>query len=89
MKNKFFLIGIILLCVSDIKAQDIKATEVRVTEQFVPSIPEATKLNKQPAFLDTAKIDKTQEYFISQHSLKRNYKTRPLKAAKVKALTLS
>ena len=89
MKNKFFLIGIILLCFSDIKAQDIKATEVRVTEQFVPSIPEATKLNKQPAFLDTAKIDKTQEYFISQHSLKSNYKTRPLKAAKVKAESIS
>ena len=89
MKNKLFLIGIILLCASDIKAQDIKATEVRVTEQFVPSIPEATKLNKQPTFLDTAKMDKTQEYSISQHSLKSNYKTRPLKAAKVKAESIS
>ena len=89
MKNKFFLIGIILFYASDIKAQDIKATEVRVTEQFVPSVPEATKLNKQPTFLDTIKMDKTQEYSIIKHNLKSNYKTRPLKAAKVKAENLS
>jgi len=89
MKSKFFLIGIIFLCASNIKAQDIKATEVRVTEQFVPSIPEATKLNKQPTFLDTAEMDKTQEYSISQYSLKSNYKTRPLKAAKVKTGSIS
>ena len=55
MKNKFFLISISLLCASNVKAQDIKATEVRVTEQFVPSIPEATKLNEQATFFDTAK----------------------------------
>ena len=89
MKNKFFLISISLLCASNVKAQDIKATEVRVTEQFVPSIPEATKLNEQATFFDTAKVDKTQEYSISQHSLKSNYKTRPLKAAKVKAESIS
>ena len=89
MKNKFFLISIILLCASNVKAQDIKATEVRVTEQFFPSIPEATKLNEQATFFDTAKVDKTQEYSISQHSLKSNYKTRPLKAAKVKAESIS
>ena len=56
-----------------------------MTEGFVPSVPEATKLNEQATFSDTAKVDKTQQYTISQHSLKSNYKTRPLKAAKVKA----
>ena len=89
MKNKFFLISISLLCALNIKAQDIKATEVKVTEEFLPSIPEATKLNEQATFLDSAKVDKTQEYSISQHSLKSNYKTRPLKAAKVKAESIS
>ncbi len=78
-----------LLFVSNVKAQDIKATEVRVTEQFVPSVPEASKLNEQATFSDTIKVDKSQKYTVSEHSLKADYKTRPLKAAKVKAETIS
>ena len=50
-----------LLFVSNVKAQDIKATEVRVTEQFVPSVPEASKLNEQATFSDTIKVDKSQK----------------------------
>ncbi len=78
-----------LLFVSNVKAQDIKATEVRVTEQFVPSVPEASKLNEQATFSDTIKVDKSQKYTVSEHSLKADYKTRPLKAAKVKTETIS
>ena len=78
-----------LLFVSNVKAQDIKATEVRVTEQFVPSVPEASKLNEQATFSDTIKVDKSQKYTVSEHSLKADYKTRALKAAKVKAETIS
>jgi hypothetical protein len=89
MKNKIFLISMCLLFVSNVKAQDIKATEVRVTEQFVPSVPEASKLNEQATFSDTIKVDKSQKYTVSEHSLKADYKTRPLKAAKVKAETIS
>jgi len=89
MKNKIFLISMCLLFVSNVKAQDIKATEVRVTEQFVPSVPEASKLNEKATFSDTIKVDKSQKYTVSEHSLKADYKTRPLKAAKVKAETIS
>jgi hypothetical protein len=89
MKNKIFLISMCLLFVSNVKAQDIKATEVRVTEQFVPSVPEASKLNEQATFSDTIKVDKSQKYTVSEHSLKADYKTRPLKAAKVKAESIS
>ena len=78
-----------LLFVSNVKAQDIKATEVRVTEQFVPSVPEASKLNEQATFSDTIKVDKSQKYTVSEHSLKADYKTRPLKAAKLKGETIS
>ncbi|MBC8266267.1 MAG: hypothetical protein H8E84_04815 [Flavobacteriales bacterium] len=88
MKNKFLLISATFLCAFNVNAQDIKATEVRVTEQFIPAIPEASKLNEQATFSDTIKVDKTQKYAISQHSLKADYKTRPLKAAKVKAETI-
>tara|TARA_B100001964_G_scaffold223054_1_gene268591 strand:- start:3232 stop:4851 length:1620 start_codon:yes stop_codon:yes gene_type:complete len=89
MKNKVFLVSMCLLFVSNVKAQDIKATEVRVTEQFVPSVPEASKLNEQATFSDTIKVDKSQKYTVSEHSLKADYKTRPLKAAKVKTETIS
>jgi len=88
MKNNIFLIVTSFCCIVVLQAQDLKTTEIRVTEGFVPSIPEATKLNEQATFSDTAKVDKTQQYEVSEHSLKSNYKTRPLKAAKVKAETI-
>ncbi len=89
MNNKIFLIVTFYCCTVVLQAQDLKTTEIRVTESFVPSIPEATKLNEQATFSDTAKVYKTQLYGVSKHSLKSNYKTRPLKAAKVKAETIS
>ena len=88
MKNRISIL-IFLLFAFYAKAQDIKATEVRVTEQFVPIVPEASKLNEQATFSDTIKVDKSQKYSIKQHSLRADYKTRPLKAAKVKAETIS
>ena len=68
MKNKISIFILFIFCFSVAKSQDIKATEVRVTEGFVPSVPEATKLNEQATFSDTAKVDKTQQDTISQHS---------------------
>jgi len=88
MKNNIFLIVTSFCCIVVLQAQDLKTTEIRVTEGFVPSIPEATKLNEQATFSDTAKVDKTQQYEVNEHRLKSNYKTRPLKAAKVKAETI-
>ncbi len=88
MKNRVSIL-ILLLFAFHTKAQDIKVTEVRVTEHFVPSVPQANKLNEQATFLDTIKVDKSQKYSIIQHSLRADYKTRPLKAAKVKAETIS
>ena len=88
MKNRISIL-ILLLFAFYAKAQDIKATEVRVTEPFVPSVPEASKLNEQATFSDTIKVDKSQKYSVKQHNLRADYKTRPLKAAKVKAETIS
>ena len=72
-----------LFCFLVAKGQDIKATEIKVTEQFIPSVPDANKLNEQSTFADTIKVDKTQEYSIMQFTLETDYKTRPLKAAKI------
>ena len=84
MKNSILLILLGLMCSISVQSQDIKATEVRVTEGFKPSIPEANKLNEQASFADTLKVHKSQTYSAGQFNLKTNYKTRPLKAAKVK-----
>ncbi|MEE2700397.1 MAG: hypothetical protein VYD71_03425 [Bacteroidota bacterium] len=84
MKNKIVLIGMSLICSTVVQSQDIQTTEVRVTEEFNPSIPEASKLNEQASFADTLKEDKSQTYSIKQYHIKADYKTRPLKAAKVK-----
>jgi len=81
--NKIFLV--ILFSTSQLLAQDIGTTEVRVVEGFIPSIPEASRLNEKAAFADTIKKDRTQEYAVVETDLKSDYKTRPLKAAKVKA----
>ena len=77
------------MCSIVAQSQDIKATEVRVTEEFKPSIPEANKLNESASFEDTIKVDKSQDYSVDQYNLRTNYKTRPLKAAKVKAVSLT
>jgi len=81
--NKIFIV--ILFSTSQLLAQDIGTTEVRVVEGFIPSIPQASRLNEKAAFADTIKKVRTQEYAVVETDLKSNYKTRPLKAAKVKA----
>lgn len=81
--NKIFIV--ILFSASQLLAQDIGTTEVWVVEGFKPTIPEASRLNEKAAFADTIKKVRTQEYAVVETDLKSNYKTRPLKAAKVKA----
>ena len=81
--NKIFIV--ILFSTSQLLGQDIGTTEVRVIEGFIPTIPEASRLNEKAAFADTIKKVRTQEYAAVETDLKSNYKTRPLKAAKVKA----
>ena len=81
--NKIFIV--ILFSASQLLAQDIGTTEVRVVEGFKPTIPEASRLNEKAAFADTIKKVRTQEYAVIATDLKSDYKTRPLKAAKVKA----
>jgi len=84
MKLNKLIVGI-LLSATTVLAQDIGTTEVRVVEGFKPSIPEASRLNEKAAFADTIKRDRTQVYAVVETDLKSNFKTRPLKAAKVKA----
>jgi len=79
------IIAVLLLSTTQILAQDIGTTEVKVVEGFKPTIPEASRLNEKATFSDTTKKDRTQEYAVIAADLKSNYKTRPLKAAKVKA----
>ena len=81
--NKIFIV--IFFSTSQLLAQEIGTTEVRVVEGFIPTIPEASRLNEKAAFADTIKKVRTQEYAVVETNLKSNYKTRPLKAAKVKA----
>jgi len=85
--NKIFIV--ILFSASQLLAQDIGTTEVRVVEGFTPTIPEANRLNEKAAFADTIKKERTQEYAVVETDLKSDYKTRPLKAAKVKADKIS
>ncbi len=74
-----------MMSVGSIFAQDIGTTQVKVVEGFKPSIPEATRLNENATFADTIRKDRTQEYAVVVVDLESDYKTRPLKAAKVKA----
>ena len=76
---------VFLFSASQLLGQDIGTTEVMVVEGFIPTIPEATRLNEKAAFSDTVKKDRTQEYVVVGSDLKSDYKTRPLQAAKVKA----
>jgi hypothetical protein len=81
--NKTILI--LLLSSTHLLAQDIGTTEVKVIEGFKPTIPQATRLDEKATFADTLKKDRSQEYSVITTDLKSDYKTRPLKAAKVKA----
>ena len=85
--SKIFIL--ILFSVSQLLAQDIGTTEVRVLEGFTPSIPEAIRLNEQASFSDTIKKVRIQQYAVVETDLKSDFKTRPLKAAKVKADKIS
>jgi hypothetical protein len=85
--NKIFIL--ILFSTSQLLAQDIGTTEVMVVEGFKPTIPEASRLNEKAAFADTIKKERTQEYAVLETDLKSNYKTKPLKAAKVRADKIS
>lgn len=77
---------LLLFCVNIITvfAQDLKTTEVNVVEGFKPTIPEATRLNENAVFADTIKEDRVQTYEVIESELQSDYKTKPLKAAKVK-----
>jgi len=79
------IIAVLLLSTTQLLAQDIGTTEVKVVEGFKPTIPEASRLNEKATFADTTKKDRIQEYVVIATDLKSDYKTRPLKAAKVKA----
>jgi hypothetical protein len=79
------IIAVFLLSTTGVFAQDIGTTEVKVVEGFKPTIPEASRLNEKATFADTIKKDRTQVYTVVATDLKSDYKTRPLKAAKVKA----
>lgn len=80
--NKIMLV--LLLNATHLLAQDIGTTEVKVAEEFKPTVPQATRLNEKATFSDTLKKDRSQEYTVIAADLKSDYKTKPLKAAKVK-----
>ncbi len=79
------ILPILLLSVTQLLAQDIGITEVRVVEGFKPTVPQAIRLNEKAIFTDTLKKDRSQEYIVVTTDLQSDYKTRPLKAAKIKA----
>ena len=85
--NKLFFVFI--LSITTVFAQDIKNTQVRVVEDFKPKIPEASRLNENATFSDTIKKDRTQNYEVIDVELQSDFKTKPLKAAIVKADKLS
>ena len=67
MKNKY-IVFLLFFVVTDALAQDLKTTEINVVEGFKVSVPQPDKLNVKATFLDTTKIDKTQEYsFINKY----------------------
>jgi len=79
---------LLLFCINIITVfgQDLKTTEVNVVEGFKPTIPEATRLNENAVFADTIKEDRVQTYEVIESELQSDYKTKPLKAAKVKMI---
>ena len=89
MVNLNKLVLTMLVSVSSIIAQDIGTTEIKVVEGFAPSIPDAVRLNENAVFADTIKKDRKQVYDVIDFSLKSDYKTRSLEAAKVKGDRIS
>ena len=81
--NKLFFV--LLLSITTVFAQDINTTQVKVVEGFKPTIPEASRLNENATFADTIKKDRTQNYEVIDVEFKSDFKTKPLKAALVKA----
>jgi len=78
------LVLILIVSVQSLLAQEISITEVKVVEGFQPTIPEASRLNENAVFSDTVERNRKQTYYVVDADLKSNYKTKPLKAAKVK-----
>tara|TARA_B100001142_G_scaffold176646_1_gene176311 strand:- start:25091 stop:26698 length:1608 start_codon:yes stop_codon:yes gene_type:complete len=78
------LLIVMLVTVEAVFAQELGVTEVQVVEGFQPSIPDATRLNENAVFADTAERDRSQVYDVLDLDLGSNYKIKPLKAAKVK-----
>ena len=62
-----------------LSSQDIKTGEVKVFEGFIPKIPESEKIKETTFFIDTTKIDKTQEYKFINKKMKISFNSRPLK----------
>ena len=73
MINKLIkYLPLILLCFSSnyIFSQDLKTTEIRVVEGLDVSVPDANKLNVKAFFMDTTKIDKTQNCLAAYNKKK-------------------
>ena len=64
-------------------SQDIKTAEVKVFEGFTPKIAESEKIKETTFFIDTTKIDKSQEYTFINNKMNIPYNSRPLKPAKI------
>ena len=60
-------------------SQDIKTAEVKVFEGFTPKIAESEKIKETTFFIDTTKIDKSQEYTFINNKMNIPYNSRPLK----------
>ena len=83
MKNKY-IVFLLFFVVTDALAQDLKTTEINVVEGLKVSVPQSDKLNVKASFLDTTKVDKTQEYSFINKYIFSTFETRPLSAAKIK-----
>ena len=83
MKNKY-IVFLLFFVVTDALAQDLKTTEINVVEGLKVSVPQPDKLNVKASFLDTTKVDKTQEYSFINKYIFSTFETRPLSAAKIK-----
>tara|TARA_B100001758_G_scaffold243937_2_gene254528 strand:+ start:7666 stop:9270 length:1605 start_codon:yes stop_codon:yes gene_type:complete len=78
------LLIVLLVTVEVVFSQELGVTEIQVVEGFQPSIPDAKRLNENAVFADTIKKDRSQVYDLLDLNLGSNYKTKPLKAARVK-----
>ena len=69
-------------------AQDISPTEVKVIEGFNPEVQLSTKIREMAEFIDTSRIDKSQEYYFIDKFIKADYQITSIKPAKVKGESL-